>query len=82
MTRYAFPYLKREKKKVYNPSTMAELISTLQSLLKPNTWILFKGSQNTIFLERAVESILADKNDVRLLPRRGTYWDKMRNLAR
>ena len=81
MTRYVAPYLKREKKKVYNPSTMTELISTLQSLLKPNTWILFKGSQNTIFLERAVESILADKNDVRLLPRRGSYWDKVRERA-
>ncbi len=81
MSRYVAPYLKREKKKVYSPSSMKELIEILKKSLKPNTWILFKGSQNTIFLERAVESILAHKEDTQLLPRRGSFWDKKRREA-
>lgn len=82
MSRYVAPYLKREKKKVYSPSSMKDLIEILKKSLKPNMWILFKGSQNTIFLERAVESILAHKEDAQLLPRRGTFWDKARQQAR
>ncbi|MDP2873722.1 MAG: Mur ligase family protein [bacterium] len=41
--------------------------------------ILVKGSQNTIFMERVVESLLAKPEEDRLkLCRRGEYWDKLR----
>jgi len=36
--------------------------------------ILFKWSQNTIFLEEAIKSILANKQDANKLPRQSDYW--------
>lgn len=78
MSKYVTPSLIREKKVVYNPQSMQELITIIKKLLKPNMWVLVKGSQNKILLERAVESILANKDDIKNLARRGTYWDKIR----
>lgn len=78
MTKYVAPSLMRTKKNVYNPQSMKELIVLVKKLLKPNMWILVKGSQNKILLERAVEAILANKSDIPKLPRRGIYWDKIR----
>ncbi|GAB4027925.1 MAG: hypothetical protein Fur0011_7060 [Candidatus Microgenomates bacterium] len=78
MSKYVAPSLLRENKQVYNPQSMQELIAVVKKLLKPNMWILVKGSQNKILLERAVESILKNKNDVKNLARRGSYWDKIR----
>ena len=39
-----------------------------------NTAILFKGSQNKIFLEEAIKSILQNKNDTKLLVRQSDKW--------
>lgn len=50
----------------------------LQTFIKKGDVILFKGSQNTIFLEGAVEMILADKSDISKLCRRGKFWEKQR----
>lgn len=36
--------------------------------------ILFKGSQNTIFLEEAVKQVLANKEDVKYLTRQSEWW--------
>lgn len=36
--------------------------------------ILFKGSQNTIFLEEAVKQVLANKADVKYLTRQSDWW--------
>ncbi|MBU2632177.1 hypothetical protein KKG52_00510, partial [Patescibacteria group bacterium] len=47
-------------------------------LVKTNDLILIKGSQNTLYLERAVELLLANKKDREKLCRRGVFWDKMR----
>jgi UDP-N-acetylmuramoyl-tripeptide--D-alanyl-D-alanine ligase len=47
-------------------------------LVKEGDVILIKGSQNTLFLERIVEMLLADKKDVEKLTRRGEFWDKKR----
>lgn len=46
--------------------------------LKPGDLLLVKGSQNTIFLETAVEKLLADPNDAAELCRRGKEWQKQR----
>lgn len=46
--------------------------------IKPKDIILIKGSQNTLFLERAVELLLKEKKDVEKLCRRGDFWDKIR----
>jgi len=40
--------------------------------------ILVKGSQNTIFLELVVEQILQNKEDTKLLCRRGKFWNSKR----
>ncbi len=53
----------------------------LQTIIKKGDVILFKGSQNTIFLEGAVEMCLKNKSDISKLCRRGTYWDNQRNLS-
>lgn len=78
MHNYVAPYLRRYHNRVYTPSTMIELIGILQKSLRPNLWVLVKGSQNQLLLERAVEAILADPNDVSQLARRGTYWERVR----
>ncbi len=52
----------------------------LQTFLLPGDLVLFKGSQNTIFLETAVEMCLANKNDAHQLCRRGKYWNKQRKI--
>lgn len=82
MTKYVAPSLIRTKKPVYNPQSMPELIKIVKKLLKPNMWVLVKGSQNKILLERVIESILANQEDVHKLARRGTYWDKVRQITR
>jgi UDP-N-acetylmuramyl pentapeptide synthase len=43
------------------------------------SWFWIKGSQNTIFLEALVESLLLDAKDANRLARRGEYWDGIRS---
>jgi len=38
--------------------------------------IVFKGSQNTIFLEEAVKQVLANQNDIAKLPRMDQSWQR------
>lgn len=76
---YTFPILKTSQFPVHHFDTMLDLIKYLKSTLNPNSWILFKGSQNGIFLERAVLALLAEKDDQKLLPRQGKYWDLIRH---
>ncbi|MFC1711060.1 Mur ligase family protein [Patescibacteria group bacterium] len=52
----------------------------LKNNIKGKEIILIKGSQNTIYTEIVVESLLADKKDIKLLCRRGKFWDKQRKL--
>lgn len=78
---HTLPILSQKKVKVHHFTSMDNLINDLVPAVKKDAYLLFKGSQNTIFLERAVEAVLADKNDVDKLCRRGTYWDKVRKNA-
>jgi UDP-N-acetylmuramyl pentapeptide synthase len=48
-------------------------------LLLKNTTVLVKGSQNTIYLEEAVASILRDQADRAKLCRQETYWVKIKD---
>lgn len=41
-----------------------------------NTTILFKGSQNGVYLEEAVKLVLADNSDAKYLVRQSDYWLK------
>jgi UDP-N-acetylmuramoyl-tripeptide--D-alanyl-D-alanine ligase len=75
---FTLPILESQKFKVHHFDHMQDLTLYLKTTLKPKAYILVKGSQNTLFLERAVESILADHKDISQLCRRGPYWDKLR----
>lgn len=79
---YTLPVLLSKKFRVKHFLKMSDLIKYLHTTVKPKSFVLFKGSQNNIFLERAVESILADPKDVNFLCRRGKYWDKVRAKSR
>ncbi|MBC7581947.1 hypothetical protein H7097_03715 [Aeromicrobium sp.] len=46
----------------------------LASLLQPGTVVLIKGSQNRVFAEEAVKTILADSADATQLVRQSPYW--------
>lgn len=61
--------------KCENAKQAAERIKTE---LREGDVVLVKGSQNTIFLEAAVETLLADNNDVTRLCRRGEFWERQR----
>lgn len=50
--------------------------------LKPNSTILIKGSQNTIFLEEVVKSLLENPADSKLVCRQSPYWTKLKNKFR
>ena len=74
---YTLPVLSKRGIPVHHFSQMPELVKYLRARLQPNVWVLVKGSQNTILLERAVEAILKDPSDVKFLCRRGRYWDRI-----
>ncbi len=76
--KYTYPVLKSIKFPVTHFEKMNDLNIYLNSIVKKNSAILFKGSQNTIFLERSVESALLNPSDAKYLCRRGPYWDKIR----
>jgi len=78
---YVLPYLQSHNHKVFHFDRMQDLIAHLQKNLKQNTHVLFKGSQNGIFLERAVAACLSDKKDIKLLCRRGPFWDQLRRVS-
>lgn len=48
----------------------------LKSLIKEGSLILFKGSQNKVFAEEAIKSVLANSEDSAKLVRQSPYWMK------
>jgi len=78
---HALPILKNKRFPVHHFTNMVELTAHLRSHLTPHSWILVKGSQNEILLERAVSSILQNPADQAKLCRRGPYWDKIRQIT-
>ena len=69
-------------KKIDFPHRSFETYSAAKDFIlnhvKEGDVILVKSSQNTLFLERVVADLLKDKDDVRLLARRGAFWDNLR----
>ncbi|HVW71760.1 MAG TPA: UDP-N-acetylmuramoyl-tripeptide--D-alanyl-D-alanine ligase [Candidatus Paceibacterota bacterium] len=59
---------------VHSFTTGPEAAELLHTLIQPGDAILMKGSQNNIRLERVVESLLADPNDVSKLVRQDKEW--------
>jgi UDP-N-acetylmuramyl pentapeptide synthase len=60
---------------------MGELVEAVKEFVQKEDVILVKGSQNTIFLERLVEALLARSEDARRLCRRGKMWDRKRAFS-
>jgi UDP-N-acetylmuramyl pentapeptide synthase len=77
--KYISPVLKKEEFPHFSFPTFTSARETILDEIRPKDIILVKGSQNTLFLERAVELLLKNKKDIELLCRRGEYWDKIRS---
>jgi UDP-N-acetylmuramyl pentapeptide synthase len=76
---YILPILKKHDFPVYSFLNFTSAKSTILEQIKPKDMILVKGSQNTLFLERVIEMLLANPKDKDKLCRRGEYWDKIRD---
>lgn len=79
MQKYAEPILKKNDFPVFSFLNFTQSRETILDEIILKDIVLVKGSQNTLFLERAVELLLKDKSDVEKLCRRGDFWDKIRN---
>lgn len=78
MQAYAAPILAKKKFSFQSYVTFTEAKDHIVETLKERDLILVKASQNTLFLERVVEMLLASKKDVEKLCRRGYFWDEQR----
>ncbi|MEK7551348.1 MAG: Mur ligase family protein [Patescibacteria group bacterium] len=76
--KYIEPILRRNKFEYFSYPNFTQSKQTILESIKPKDIILIKGSQNTLFLERVVEMLLQNKEDVKKLCRRGEFWEKMR----
>jgi len=79
MKKYALPYLEKKKIHVQWFATAREAAKYIESILKSGDILLVKSSQNTLFLEIAVEKLMENPNDAeKLLCRRGPFWNQKR----
>jgi len=78
MRDYVVPILKEKKANHVSFNTFSEAKDFILKNIKINDVILVKSSQNTLFLERVVQMLLADSKDEARLCRRGSFWDKRR----
>ena len=82
-------YLADELTKIWYPEEKLQVVDSISKVEKAiskilkNTdekWIiLFKGSQNTIFLEEAVKRFLKNSKDIEHLTRQSDWWLKKKN---
>lgn len=76
--KYIEPILRKNKFEFLSYSSFSQSKQAILENIKPKDIILIKGSQNTLFLERVVEMLLQNKEDVKRLCRRGEFWEKIR----
>ena len=86
---YMREYLADELTKIWYPEDKLQVVDSISKVEKAiskilkNTdekWIiLFKGSQNTIFLEEAVKRFLKNSADIQHLTRQSDWWLKKKN---
>ena len=53
----------------------------IKSVIKDNAAVLVKGSQNNVFAEEAIKSLLANNNDESILVRQTPEWLKIKHKA-
>ena len=73
------PVLLKNKHNFYSFNTFSESKNVIKRNIEKGDVILVKSSQNTLFLERAVELLLKNSKDRAKLARRGKFWDKIRS---
>ncbi len=78
---FVVPILKKEKFNFVYFDSFKSAKDFIPELVKNKDLILVKASQNTLYFERVVELLLADKKDKDKLCRRGKYWDKVRQRS-
>ncbi len=81
MKEYAYPILKKNKFKVKSFDNFTQAKDYIQDSIEEGDLVFVKGSQNTLFLERAVEMLLKNPKDKDKLCRRGEFWDKKREQS-
>lgn len=82
MKKYVLPVLKKMKIACSWHQDALSAAQAIKNQIKPGDVILVKGSQNQIFLEAAIEKIMANPNQAEaLLCRRGDFWDKKRSAV-
>jgi len=70
-----------QTKKYFGPKSKKfvywwQAVEYLQNTIKGDETILIKGSQNTIYLEELIKTILADPKDSSKLCRQSNWWIK------
>ena len=78
LEKFAVPVLRKADFPFENFPDVTSSKEAILNMLQGGDVILVKGSQNTLFLERVVEMLLADKKDTEKLTRRGEFWDRKR----
>jgi UDP-N-acetylmuramoyl-tripeptide--D-alanyl-D-alanine ligase len=79
MEKYVSPILSKNNFEVYSFPNFTAAKERILEMVRENDLILVKSSQNTLFLERAVELLLKNPKDREKLCRRGEFWDKKRH---
>ena len=80
MKQYALPIIEKTKTPVMWFESASQAADYIKPLIKPSDIILIKGSQNTLFLETAVQKLMKNPEKAdELLCRRGAFWDKKRS---
>lgn len=79
MQKFAMPIFAKNKTPHKHFKNAYEAGNYIKDILKKDDLILIKASQNTLFLEIAVEILMQDKDKKEsLLCRRGEFWDRKR----
>ncbi len=79
MQNYVAPILEKNNFHFFSFSTFTAAKEKIIESIKKDDIVLVKGSQNTLFLERVVEMLLVDKNEIAKLCRGGEFWDLKRS---
>ena len=74
--KYLAPAAKNRRCQVQSFDSPYEVGELLKSYLKDDAIVLIKGSQNRVFSEESIKSILADPADATKLVRQSDYWLK------
>jgi UDP-N-acetylmuramoyl-tripeptide--D-alanyl-D-alanine ligase len=81
MQKFVAPILEEKNFQFKSFETFTKARVYIKESIKTGDLILVKGSQNTLFLERAVEMLLKNPKDKNKLCRRGAFWDRLRSKA-